>query len=67
MTTNFSQPIPNSDYYINDDGLLVFTENYHLKRGYCCKSGCLHCPFDYQNTANPDIPAEYSDSWGEEE
>ncbi|WP_207423617.1 DUF5522 domain-containing protein [Desertivirga brevis] len=33
------------DYYLNDSGLLVFTATYHLKRGYCCKSGCLHCPW----------------------
>lgn len=32
------------DYYI-DHGLYVFTEKYHLKRGYCCKSGCRHCPY----------------------
>ena len=23
---------------------LVFTAAYHLKRGYCCNSGCRHCP-----------------------
>lgn len=33
------------DYYFNDDGNFVFTEAYHLKRGYCCKNGCLHCPW----------------------
>ncbi|EHQ29030.1 DUF5522 domain-containing protein [Mucilaginibacter paludis] len=33
------------DYYINDDGNFVFTEAYHLKRGFCCKNGCLHCPW----------------------
>jgi len=33
------------DYYFNSDGLMVFTENYHLKRGYCCKNNCKHCPF----------------------
>lgn len=32
------------DYYF-ENGLMVFTENYHLKRGYCCQSGCRHCPF----------------------
>ena len=32
------------DYYI-EGGRLVFTEAYHLKRGYCCGSGCRHCPF----------------------
>jgi hypothetical protein len=35
------------DYYINEDGLFVFTWEYHLKRGYCCKNKCLHCPWDY--------------------
>jgi len=38
--------IEGEDYYINQDGNLVFTEAYHLKRGYCCESGCLHCPYD---------------------
>ncbi|SDF38785.1 hypothetical protein SAMN05216464_11723 [Mucilaginibacter pineti] len=35
------------DYYINNDGNFVFTEAYHLKRGYCCKNKCLHCPWGY--------------------
>jgi len=35
------------DYYINEDGNFVFTKEYHLKRGYCCKNKCLHCPWDY--------------------
>ena len=37
----------NVDYYINEDGNFVFTEVYHLKRGYCCKNKCLHCPWKY--------------------
>ncbi len=32
------------DYYV-EDGLLVFTEHYHLRRGYCCRHACRHCPF----------------------
>ncbi|QHT66290.1 hypothetical protein GXP67_06265 [Rhodocytophaga rosea] len=36
------------DYYINQQGYIVFTEIYHLKRGYCCKSGCKHCPYGYK-------------------
>lgn len=32
------------DYYI-ENGFKVFTEEYHLKRGYCCKNGCRHCPY----------------------
>jgi len=35
------------DYYLSPEGYLVFTEKYHLKRGYCCKGGCKHCPYGY--------------------
>ncbi len=33
------------DYYFNDQGLMVFTKQYHLKRGFCCGNGCKHCPY----------------------
>ena len=23
----------------------VYTRQYHLRRGYCCGSGCRHCPY----------------------
>jgi hypothetical protein len=36
------------DYYIDERGNLVFTEQYHLKRGSCCESGCRHCPYGYE-------------------
>jgi hypothetical protein len=32
------------DYYV-ERGLLVFTAAYHRRRGYCCASGCRHCPY----------------------
>ncbi|MBI1768093.1 MAG: hypothetical protein HY015_05520 [Bacteroidetes bacterium] len=35
------------DFYF-ENGLMVFTEKYHLKRGYCCKSGCRHCPYGFK-------------------
>ncbi len=28
-----------------DGPYLVFTAQYHLRRGYCCQSGCRHCPY----------------------
>ena len=34
------------DYYL-ENGLLVFTSAFLRGRGYCCESGCRHCP--YQN------------------
>jgi hypothetical protein len=36
------------DYYIDKTGLMVFTEKYHRDRGYCCKSGCRHCPYGFK-------------------
>jgi len=33
------------DYYF-ENALLVYTAAYHLKRGYCCGSGCRHCPYE---------------------
>lgn len=32
------------DYYI-ENGLFVFTGEFLLQRGYCCESGCRHCPY----------------------
>jgi hypothetical protein len=41
------------DYYL-EDGLFVFTAAFLLKRGYCCESGCRHCP--YQNRERTGVP-----------
>jgi hypothetical protein len=52
------------DYYMDDQsGLMVLTEAYHLKRGYCCQSGCRHCPYGFTQKANPEIPSEWQDVW----
>jgi hypothetical protein len=51
MTSN--DLIEGVDYYINEDGLMVFTKKYHLEKGYCCGMGCLHCPYEYQNVPEP--------------
>jgi hypothetical protein len=40
------------DFYL-ENGLLVFTAAYHLKRGYCCNSGCRHCPYRDPQPAPP--------------
>ncbi|MFM7104074.1 MAG: DUF5522 domain-containing protein [Flavobacteriales bacterium] len=41
------QKVKGVDYYLSPEGYIVFTEAYHLKRGYCCKSGCKHCPYGF--------------------
>ena len=34
-----------SHYYI-ENGLWVFTEQFHKERGFCCGNGCKHCAFN---------------------
>lgn len=34
---------PEDFYY--EGPYLVFTAAYLLKRGFCCNSGCRHCPY----------------------
>jgi hypothetical protein len=41
--------IEKEDYYF-ENGLMVFTEAYHRKRGFCCKSKCRHCPYGYKKS-----------------
>ena len=38
----------NEDFYF-EEGLLIMTEAYHLKRGVCCGNRCRHCPYEYEN------------------
>ena len=45
--------IEGQDYYLNEQGLITFTEKYHQDRGYCCGSGCRHCPFHYESVPEP--------------
>lgn len=39
-------------FYYMESGLVVFTEAYHLKKGYCCKNGCRHCPYGFKKESN---------------
>lgn len=42
-----SSLIEGEDYYVDSSGLFVFTAAYLKKRGFCCESGCRHCPYGY--------------------
>jgi Family of unknown function (DUF5522) len=50
-------PVTEGDYYI-ENGHWVFTEQYHLKRGYCCESGCRHCPYGFTKKADQQPKAD---------
>ncbi|MCA1620221.1 MAG: DUF5522 domain-containing protein [Acidobacteria bacterium] len=37
--------VEGEDFY-REGAYVVFTARYHLRRGFCCGSGCRHCPYD---------------------
>ena len=53
--------VEGEDYYL-ERGNWVFTAKYLLKRGYCCRSGCRHCPYGFVKEEaqknSPHIPAD---------
>lgn len=51
--------VENEDYYL-DEGLMVLTTGYHLRRGYCCDQGCRHCP--YIKISEEDAKTDVEDS-----
>ena len=46
------EKLDKEEYYYSQDGYIVFTEKYHLKRGYCCQSNCRHCPYGFDPCTN---------------
>jgi hypothetical protein len=49
----FTDKFSKDDYYYSDEGYIIFTEAYHLKRGYCCQSSCKHCPWGFGKAKEP--------------
>ena len=43
--------VDGADYYF-EEGLMVLTSSYLLKRGYCCENGCRHCPYTEKEAYN---------------
>jgi len=43
------------DFYM-EGGFLVFTEKFLRDRGYCCESGCRHCPYGFRKDRRSDVP-----------
>ena len=41
-------PLQPGDSYLTPEGYLVFTEQYHRRRGACCRNVCRHCPWKYR-------------------
>jgi hypothetical protein len=63
--------IEGEDFYY-EGPYLVFTGKFLRERGYCCESGCRHCPWGFRKDTRADVPREDAfgqdgDAEGEEE
>jgi len=45
-------------HFYREGPYVVFTELYLRERGYCCESGCRHCPYGYRKDRRTDAPSE---------
>lgn len=56
LTNNPAALLPATKHYIagidyyTENSNWVFTAWHHLKRGYCCKNGCRHCPYGFDKS-----------------
>lgn len=44
QTSSPGSLVEGEDYYL-EGSTMVFTAGFLFRRGYCCESGCRHCPF----------------------
>ena len=44
-TSKERRPLVEGVDFYREGAYVVFTAAYHLRRGYCCESGCRHCPY----------------------
>lgn len=49
--------VEGEDFYY-EGPLMVFTAKYLRERGYCCESGCRHCPSGYRRELRADVPTD---------
>ncbi len=52
MTSPAQQPpklVEDLDYYW-EGGKMVLTAYFLKNRGYCCKNGCRHCPYGFNDS-----------------
>jgi len=49
------RPVEGEDFY-KEGQYIVFTEKFLRERGYCCESGCRHCPYGFRRNQRTDVP-----------
>ncbi len=52
------EPVEGEDFYF-EGPTMVFTAKFLRERGFCCESGCRHCPYGFRRPAD-DAPGDRS-------
>lgn len=52
--------IEGEDFYYEGQ-FMVFTAKFLRERGYCCESGCRHCPYGFRDDQRTDVPTDDAD------
>lgn len=50
------------DFYDDPGGRRVFTADFLLRRGYCCRCGCRHCPYGFHQDQQEKEPSRLHDA-----
>ena len=45
-------------HFYREGAYVVFTERFLRERGYCCESGCRHCPWGFRPDRRSEVPVE---------
>ena len=45
VTDAVQQPLVEGEDYYYENGLMVLTQGYLRRRGFCCECGCRNCPY----------------------
>jgi hypothetical protein len=53
-------PLVEGEDFYWEGGAVVFTARFLLRRGYCCRNGCRHCPFGFKREGRADEMVEKS-------
>jgi len=48
VVSNNRRPLVEDEDYYWEGEYMVFTARFLLRRGFCCESGCRHCPYDQE-------------------
>jgi Family of unknown function (DUF5522) len=49
--------VEGEDFYY-EGPYMVFTEKFLRERGYCCESGCRHCPYGFRKDVRGDLASD---------